>query len=218
MNLTWPPFNTALPPPTRKHPPQYNFNPHHLRYLTPNFWLHTFLDLRSLKMHTVSIWFECGHHIKCFAYTFAETEEFLSPFVYPADLFCQLQPLADELDLDWDPDVWEVQVLRMRDRRLRGREAFTNLTPDSPFSDATAARVLRSDTLVASEVLTPELIDNCTCLEGLSKEEFAIALRDMAAREWNDVLYVRDLTPERRRLNRELCEAITRISHLDLAE
>jgi hypothetical protein len=129
-------------------------------------------------MHTISIWIEVGEQIHTFEHTFANSIEFMTQFIYPADLFVMLQPYADELDLDWDFDHRELYLWCMSGRRLRENEPGQR----------------------------GALKNGETNLGLLSVRGLREILQAMAEREWNDVLFVKDVTPAKLALEKEYLE------------
>jgi hypothetical protein len=149
---------------------------------------HNFNQLAIRKMHALSVWIESGERIHKRQYTFVNSDEFISRFVYPADLFVQWQRYADELDLDWDCEYRELNVFWMRERRVGQAE----------------------------ELHLGELREGEENLYLLSTAGLRETLEMMARREWNDVIYVRDITPVTLQMKKDYWLAMTGINHLDL--
>ncbi|KAI1858677.1 hypothetical protein JX265_010770 [Neoarthrinium moseri] len=147
-------------------------------------------------MHALSIWIETGWKIRKFRLTFANSSRFIAQFVYPADLFVQLQSYADRLGLDWDMDERELCVLWMKERLLP--EVGAEEGDEEPDEW--------------------QLVAGQQELDELCRDDLKCTLWSMAAREWNDVLFVRDVTPEKLSTEKTMWDAMAGISSMALRE
>lgn len=130
---------------------------------SPNPWMKTHLRAE----------FHCGEAVREYTHWFTTSAVLTADLVYPADLFVLLQPFADELGLDWDCDLYDLYM----DER-GGQQKST----PTPLGSEERQKVLGGN-------LTP---DGRVRIDGLDKTQFKWMLRRMAARDWRDVILVKE--------------------------
>ncbi|KAI0162400.1 hypothetical protein BJ166DRAFT_497082 [Pestalotiopsis sp. NC0098] len=125
-----------------------------------------------MKTH-LRIEFHCNGAVREYTHWFTTSAVLAADLVYPADLFVLLQPFADDLGLDWDCDLYDLYV----DERSGQQKS----TPPLLGSEE-RQKVLGGN-------LTP---DGQVRIDGLDKTQFKWMLRRMAARDWRDVILVKE--------------------------
>ncbi|KAK9415434.1 hypothetical protein SUNI508_10458 [Seiridium unicorne] len=129
-------------------------------------------------MHVLSIWLEVDWTVHKFHFTFANSSVLIAQIRYPADIFVLPQPYADRLAItSWDMDEWELKLYWMWERWPAREDEDRHLH---------------------------RLLEGQERLEEWSTAQLECTLHDMAHREWNDVIFVRDVSPAKLAREREM--------------
>ncbi|ETS79417.1 hypothetical protein PFICI_09270 [Pestalotiopsis fici W106-1] len=140
---------------------------------------------------TLHVWIEHQGVVHKFDHAFTSSPVMIAHIIYPADLFVMFQHYADHLGLDWDMDFYEMHLHRHKGRRSPPQADHKHL--DTPLEDQ-----LRIDELDTGQLRA--------------------MLLELAERDWEDVIFIKEVSGVLSEEDKELWEALEGLSSLALLD